>query len=398
MRVLQMNCWFGEGSTGKIVYAIHEYLESQNDESYVIYGLGDKVQDSHVFRTTPKIVRKLQSLRARMTGYPYSGCMWGTTAAIHYLKQVKPDVVHIHCINGYMVNIYKILAYLKEKKIPTVLTNHAEFMYTGGCTHAIDCEKWKTGCYSCSRIKEEHPITYFFDRTKNEWRLMELAYRDFEKLYVCNVSDWVTDRAKQSLFYQGHPVVTVLNGLNTGIFHYKEVKENKLLKEKKPIIVHVTSGFNDKIKGGEHVLEMAKRFSDIKFYIVGDSGEVSISLNNVQFLGKAKTQEELASYYSMADICLLTSLRETFSMVTAESLCCGTPVVGFKAGGPESIALKNYSLFVEQGDDDALEKALKEMLSRKMDKSIISKEACQRYSEKIMCKQYYQIYKELLHE
>ena len=83
-------------------------------------------------------------------------------------------------------------------------------------------------------------------------------------------------------------------------------------------------------------------------------------------------------------------------MVTAESLCCGTPVVGFKAGGPENIALKKYSTFVNQGDDNALEMALKDMLNRTMQRRIISDEACEKYSEKRMCEQYYAIYKKML--
>ena len=107
-------------------------------------------------------------------------------------------------------------------------------------------------------------------------------------------------------------------------------------------------------------------------------------------------QKMLSKLYSSADVCLLTSLRETFSMVTAESLCCGTPVVGFKAGGPESIALKEYSDFVNQNDDDALERALRQMLGRKLQKEDISREAITKYSEEKMCHQYYQIYKQLL--
>lgn len=61
---------------------------------------------------------------------------------------------------------------------------------------------------------------------------------------------------------------------------------------------------------------------------------------------------------------LLTSERETFSMVTAESLCCGTPVVGFKAGAPEQIALKEYSEFVDYGNLDKLEKAVRRWLQK----------------------------------
>lgn len=397
MRVLQMNCWFGEGSTGKIVYAMHEYLKSHHEESYIIYGLGEKSEDPHAFRTTPKLVRKMQSLRARITGYPYGGCIWGTTVAIECIREIKPDVVHIHCINGYMVNIYKVLTYLKENHIPTVLTNHAEFMYTGGCTHSIDCQKWKTECYSCPRIKTEHPITYFFDQTRNEWKKMEQAYSNFEKLYICNVSDWVTSRAQLSPFYQGYPVVTVFNGLDTSVFRYREANKENLLCGDKPSVVHVTPGFSDPIKGGEHVMEMAKRFPTVEFYIVGDAGGRSTDLKNVHFMGRARNQTELADYYSAADVCLITSKRETFSMVTAESLCCGTPVVGFEAGGPESIALKDYSIFVEQGNDMKLETALKEMLSRSINKNGISEEACRRYSKEKMCEEYYRIYGEILH-
>ena len=153
MKLLQINCVFAQGSTGKIVYSIHEYAKAHDDESYVVYGLGQKSSDPSAFRNNPWAVRKVQSFRARITGYPYGGCIWGTASALNYLNKVKPDVVHIHCMNGFMVNIYRILEYLKKEHIPTVITNHAEFMYTGGCTHTVDCDKWLTGCHDCSKIE-----------------------------------------------------------------------------------------------------------------------------------------------------------------------------------------------------------------------------------------------------
>lgn len=394
MKVMQMNCWLESGSTGKIVYAIQNYVRNKGDETYAIYGLGEKTNNPNEFRTTPKLVRKVQSLCSRITGYPYGGCIWGTEAATYFIKKIKPDIVHIHCINGYMVNIYKILEFLKKNKIPTVITNHAEFMYTGGCTHAVECEKWKTGCFSCDKLNEEHPITYFFDRTANEWDLMRKAYEGFEKLYICNVSDWLTKRARRSPFFKGYPVETVFNGLDTNTFHYIS---NNTPSNERPIVIHVTPNFYDKIKGGQHVIEMAKRCLDIDFLIVGSEEKEGIDIpNNIRFLGRILNQRVLAQMYSNADVCLLTSLRETFSMVTAESLCCGTPVVGFKAGGPESIALEEYSKFVDQNDDDSLEKSLRKMLGKNFKKEIISKEAICKYSEEKMCQQYYQIYKHLL--
>ena len=396
MKVLQMNCWLKTGSTGKIVYAIQNYVQNKGDETYAIYGLGEKTTNANELRTTPKLVRKAQSFRSRITGYPYGGCIWGTETAIHFIKKVKPDIVHIHCINGYMVNIYKVLEFLKSNQIPTVITNHAEFMYTGGCTHAVECEKWKTGCFSCNKLSAEHPITYFFDRTANEWNLMRKAYDGFEKLYICNVSDWLTNRARMSPFFKVYPVETVFNGLDTNIFRcVQDVATPKT----RPIVIHVTPNFYDKIKGGRHIIEMSKRCPNIDFIIVGSEAKSGLDIpNNIKFLGKISDQKTLAKLYSNADVCLLTSLRETFSMVTAESLCCGTPVVGFKAGGPESIALKKYSNFVNQNDDDALERALREMLGKEFAKEDISNEAIGKYSEEKMCQHYYQIYKQLLSE
>ena len=397
MKVVQINCLFGTGSTGKIVAALYDYSKAQGDDAYVIYGIGEKQDDDHLIRTTPWAVRKAQSFRSRITGYPYGGCIWGTATALSSLERIKPDIVHVQCANGYMVNIYHILEYLKEHHISTVITNHAEFMYTGGCTYAVDCDKWLTGCHDCDKISKEHPISYFFDRTEKEWQLFQKAYDGFEKLTVCCVSDWVRDRAVQSPFYKGHQVITVLNGLDIDIFHYADASDlrKSMGFEGKKVVVHVTPNFYSVIKGGQHVLEMAQRFPDVEFVILGSEAKDAVP-QNCHFMGKISDQRMLARYYSMADVCLLTSVRETFSMVCAESLCCGTPVVGFKAGGPETIAMAEYSSFVEQGNDAELENALAKMLDRICEKKPLSGKAKAVYGQETMCKNYYEVYKSLM--
>ena len=394
MRVVQLNCVFGHGSTGKIVEAIHRHLVSEGDESYVLYGYGPDSSDPCAIRVVPPVVRKAQSLRSRVTGFPYGGALWGTRATINELKALRPDVAHIHCFNAYIANIYSILSYLKSEGIPTIITNHAEFMYTGGCTHALQCEKWLYGCGGCERIGKEHPISWFFDRTHKEWEFLKEAYDGFDNLTVCCVSDWVRERAAQSPFFKGRQVLTVLNGLDPFTFRYRS---NQSLREdlsagRRKVIMHVTPDFSSPIKGGRYVLAMAERMPDVSFVIVGDRGGAKSELKNVRFVGRANDQTRLAEYYSAADICLLTSERETYSMVTAESLCCGTPVVGFRAGGPESIAITDYSDFVQQGSIDELEHALKRTLDAPINKQELSSTACSLYGEHKMCSRYRELY------
>ena len=83
-------------------------------------------------------------------------------------------------------------------------------------------------------------------------------------------------------------------------------------------------------------------------------------------------------------------------MVCAESLCCGTPVVGFCAGAPEQIALPAYSRFVEQGNVPALEEALLRCLEQLPDKEDVQRQAHSTYSQSRMVQEYISLYKELV--
>jgi len=117
---------------------------------------------------------------------------------------------------------------------------------------------------------------------------------------------------------------------------------------------------------------------------------------NVVLLGRITDQKKLAQYYAMADATVLTSRRETFSMVVAESLCCGTPVVGFEAGAPEQIALKEYSTFVPFGDVDALKAAVDDILQQDIVPSDLSEKATAFYNRKNMITKYTEIYHSII--
>ena len=145
MKIMQINVVYKKGSTGKIVDDLHNELIHNNFESVVYYGRGAVSQNINVHKVAPEGIMKLQSLRSRITGYAYSGCYFSTRLLIKAILKERPDVVHLHCLNGYFVNIYKLLEFLKRMEINTILTLHAEFMYTAGCGYALDCEKWKKG-------------------------------------------------------------------------------------------------------------------------------------------------------------------------------------------------------------------------------------------------------------
>lgn len=397
MKVMQINCVYNTGSTGKIMYDIHSELINNGIESVMCYGRGAKTQEKNVYKTSSEFSAKFYNVISRFTGMPYSGSIPETVRLINIIKKEKPDVVHIHCINGFFVNIYKLITFLKKHRIPTVLTHHAEFMYTGNCGYAFDCNKWERGCGECPSLKQATG-SVFFDCTKSNFNKMRKAFDGFENLYSVAVSPWVKARVEKSPVFADKSNVVILNGIDNEVFKpYDDTNDLrvqlKIGKDKK-VIIHVTAGFNNKIKGGNFIIDLAERIRrDAVILIIGNKALLQNVPENVIALGRIEDRVELARYYSLADLSVITSSRETFSMPVVESLCCGTPVVGFKAGGPESIALAEYSEFVEFGSVDKLYECVINWLDKKDSLSKMPADARAYYGKRKMAQAYIELYK-----
>ena len=403
MKVLQVNCVYNKGSTGKITADLHKALLEQGVESVVCYGRGAKTTDPYVYKTCSELYSKLNNLWSRVTGMMYGGCFFSTNRLIRIIKREKPDIVHLQCINGYFVNIYRLVTWLKKQGIKTVLTLHAEFMHTGNCGHAFDCEKYKTGCGHCPRVKQETK-TLFLDSTARSYRKMKTAFDGFDdNLIITSVSPWLMGRAQGSTILGDKQHCVIMNGMEPAVFYPREtaaLREKYGLTDKK-ILFHATASFTDEpghIKGGHYILQLADMLKDqpVQIVVAGPTQEGITPPANVTLLGRLADQDQLATWYSAADATVIASRRETFSMICAESLCCGTPTVGFEAGGPESIALPAYSTFVSYGDVEALCAAVKETLARSYDVAAMSAEAHSVYDKRRMGAETIAIYRELM--
>ena len=407
MKVLQVNCVFRHGSTGKIVDDIHKVLRKEGVESVVCYGRGRGrlIREAGVYKIASEVESKINSLFLRMgIVLQYGGMYFATQNLIRIIRREVPDVVHVHCLNGSTVNIYRLLRFLGKSKIPTVVTHHAEFFYTGNCGYAFNCLKFKQPeeCRGCEMPKIA-TRSVVGNKAHRAWIEMKNAFACFDKnnLVFTAVSPWVRQRSMMSPIVNKFPCEVVLNGVNTDVFcrKFNINRQNYVsrgLDFSRKIVFHATASFTDSeasIKGGRFVIELAKRMPNVQFVVAALTNQVSNSLPaNLLFWGATKSQEELAELYNLADVTLLTSKRETFSMIVAESLCCGTPVVGFKAGGPESIALLKYSRFVAYGEIDSLFEALSSILESRVDKEEVSSMANVRYSKERMGGRYLEIY------
>lgn len=398
MKILQINCVYPNGSTGKIIKDLHNYYKTNGHESRVLYGLGEKLDNDYSFKTMNKLEQSINTLYTYITGYMYKGSMMSTIRIKNHIKKLEPDIVHLHSVNGHTANLYVLLRYLKKKNINTVITNHGEFYFTGSYTHApADSEQWLTGEKENYKDAKRLTNSWFFDKTYKSIKKFKKIYKDFENLTITSVSPHINERSKKSFLFKDKTNVTVLNGINTSVFYpreYKELIEKHNLKNKR-VILHVTSSITNKLKGFDTVVELAKKLSDYVFIIIGAEKDISLPDNCIN-LGRIYDQDLLAKYYSMANLTILTSSRETFAMMVAESLSCGTPMVGYKAGGPESINIDDYSEFVEYGNFQELVSSIQKWINFKDTKNINIEQVHLKYSKEEMAKNYIRVYKEML--
>ena len=165
MRVLLIDVNCKNSSTGKIVYDLYTYLNDHGNIATVCYGRGPKLHEKNIYKFGIDIETYLHAFLARITGY--NGCFsyYSTKRLINYIEKFKPDMIHIHELHAYFVNIGTLINYIKKKQIPVVWTFHCEYMYTGKCGHAYDCENLKVECDNCPMLSK-NPKSIFFDRTK----------------------------------------------------------------------------------------------------------------------------------------------------------------------------------------------------------------------------------------
>lgn len=397
MRVLliDVNCKYS--STGKIVYDLYTNLNNDRHTAAICYGRGPLVKEPMIHKFSSNLEMYIHAFLTRVTGFTGIYSPIATNRLIKYIEKFQPDIVHIHELHAYFVNITPLIDYLKKKKIKTVWTFHCEFMYTGKCGHAYECEKWKVECGDCPQVRE-YPSSLFFDFTKKMFNEKKRLLHNFNNLTIVTPSEWLANRVKQS-FLKDKDIRVIHNGIDTtNVFYprkFEHLKKKHNITDEK-IVLAVAPNLMSEQKGGKWILNLAKKFKNvdkIKFILIGVDDLNQDFDDNIIALGRTSNQIELAEYYSMADVFVICSKRENFPTTCLEALSCGTPIVGFDAGGTKETTPSKFGRFVKYGNISNLTEAVLEILEKRIDSSLCEQFGKDAYSKKRMYKCYLDIYK-----
>ena len=350
MKVLFINTVFGKGSTGRIVKDIGETLEKEGHEYVALYGREPINNDSHaVFIGNPNDARIHAGL-SRITDKCGFYSKNATQKAIEFIKKYNPDVIHLHNLHGYYINIELLFLYLKnEYQGKIIWTLHDCWAFTGHCVHYTyaKCCKWKTGCYHCPE-KKRYPASIFFDNSQKNYRKKQELFTGLTNLTIVTPSDWLANQVKES-FLREYNCVVVNNGIDIEVF-CPQKKENK-----RPYVLNVLDGLDER-KGFSDLVKISEAVSGkYDVVVIGVSEKEAVQVPaSIKAVCRTNSQQELAQYYSNADYFVNTTYEDTFPTVNIEALACGTPVITYRSGGSPEIIDYKSGITVEPGDYEAI--------------------------------------------
>lgn len=344
MRYVQINT-VPNLSTGTVMFQIQAEREAQGDECWAMWGRGRPAENDHEFNFGSKLSFYSDVIRTRLDDRAGFHSKVATRRLLAKLDEIDPDVVHLHNLHGYYLNVEMLFNWLNERKQCTYWTLHDCWAFTGHCTHFsyAKCVQWKTYCshdFKCPQ-KNEYPKSCLIDNSrrnfKDKHRLFTLL--PIEKLTIITPSHWLANLVGQS-FLAKYPVEVRYNTIDRSVFKPtpSDFRERYGISDRF-MVLGVASTWS-KRKGLDDFIRLADELDHS--YVV-----VLVGLNKKQIkklsekliaLPRTKTSRELAEVYTAADVYVQPSIEETFGLTVAEARSCGTPVVVCKGSACEEIA------------------------------------------------------------
>lgn len=313
------------------------------------------------------------------------------------------DVVNLH----WIANFIDIGAFLDATSVPVVWTLHDQNAFTGGCHYDAGCRKHQAQCGACPQLGSSASS----DLSAHVWKRKRDAYtRSRDRLHVVTPSEWLAASARQSSLFGDVPVSVIPYGLDTDVFAPHDgtgLREALGIRPDERAVLFVAASTQNRRKGFPLLLDAlrgldpSRTASTVHLISVGNHApEVGDAVAH-HHLGKVTNNRLLALIYSAADLFVIPSLQDNLPNTVLESLACGTPIVGFDAGGiPDMVRPEDTGWLAQTGDVTDLRDTITEALSddARLDRMSTScrRTAVKEYALERQAERYESLYLELL--
>lgn len=367
-KLLEINSVCGIGSTGRIAFDIAKEYEQAGYEVRIAYGRNTIPKECKKYAVQ---IGNIWSVRfhgilSRLFDAHGLGSRNATKRFLRWATEFDPDVLWLHNIHGYYINIELLFEWIKSRPDMKVKwTLHDCWAFTGHCAHFdfVGCEKWKNCCEKC-QFKKAYPTSMLFDNSRMNYLKKKQIFCGVENMEIITPSIWLANLVKDS-FLSEYEVSVIHNSIDLSVF--KETPSNfreKYHLNNYYIILGVASSWGPR-KGLDDFIKLSKMISeDYKIVLVGlTKKQIKKIPSNIIAIEKTNNARELAQIYTAADVFLNLTYEDNYPTVNLEAQACGTPCITYRTGGSvESVPKENV---VDKGDLLSAYGLLQKMISER---------------------------------
>ena len=358
-----INVVCGIRSTGRICTDLATALEAQGHEVKIAYGRESVPEEfqKFAFKIGTDFDVKVHGLKARL----FDECGFGSKKAsqlfIEWVKRYDPDIIHLHNIHGYYINIEVLFDYLRVCGKKIIWTLHDCWAFTGHAAYCeySNCDRWIEGCHDCPK-KNDYPKS-LIDGSKSNWKRKQELFCGIPRMMLITPSTWLSNLITES-FLKDYPVAVINNGVDIDVFKPSpsDIK-NKLGIKEKFVILGVAALWEDRKGLTDFIMLSSLLSTDYRIVLVGLSKQQIRTLpKEIIGIERTNSKAELAELYTMADVYVNPTYEDNYPTTNLEAIACGTPVITYNSGGSGESAAK-YGIIVSKGDvfglKDAIENA-----------------------------------------
>lgn len=401
-KLLQINSVINSGSTGRIAEDIGVKAMDNGWESYIAYGRNDGQSLSNKIKIGNKWDIRWHGVQTRLFDRHGFASKKATVKLVKQIQKIGPDIIHLHNLHGYYLNIEILFNYLADADIPIVWTLHDCWPMTGHCPYFsyVKCDRWKTHCHNCPQ-KTNYPSSLCLDRSSQNHKLKQRFFCSVKNMTIVPVSNWLSDIVSKS-YFRSYPHRVIHNGVNTNIFSLDKDGTNVRVKyhlQNRMVLLGVAGVWEER-KGLRDFIELSRKIpEDVSIVLVGLT-EKQIRELPPNIIGIKRTESiyELAELYNAADLFVNPTWEDNFPTTNLEALACGTPVLTYATGGSVEAVTHDTGFVVEQGGIDGILRCVETIKgSKKASYSVACrKRAVENYNKDDRYNEYIRLYEELL--
>ena len=433
MRVAIINTVIGTGSVGRIACGTADEIINNGGSALLCRGRGEAIEGYENYRIGSDPDMFLHGIMTRITDKHGLYSRNATHRLIHRLEEYDPDIIQLHNIHGYYANYPILFDWLRSCGKPIVWTLHDCWAFTGHCVHYeyCGCTKWVRrdvtdsandgenterssgdgrieerpieGCFDCPE-KSEYPASYIKDASKSNYAIKKDRFTGIPNLHLVTPSEWLRDAVSRS-FLSEYPVQVINTGIDLDIFKpsSSDIREKYGIGDK-ILLLGIANpwrerkGFNDFAE--LHGMLEEKDPGRYAIALIGPQNPRQIELpEDIIRLGFTDSVQELAEWYSTADIYVNLTYGDTFPTTNIEALACGTPVITYDAGGSGEIVDEGTGVIIEKGNLESVISAIEKLADSYVNRDADIKESCitraTLYRKQDKYREYHELYKKV---